>query len=187
MSCKKRGGQNVLQRAVQVDTRCYSQCIEASKRIRWDIDKDVMRERQLDFSKKFLPDGLSRVHQLEFLSEEEQKLSRTERGPLGERRKLERIPIIFRATFGATLAGLREGKVTEATMSECRLESHVLIPVNTYLELWLQTSLTAPRIFVELALSGWVREGRCGLGFLSLRPEDRLKLQEIIEDIERPS
>ena len=64
----------MLQRAVQVDTRCYSQCIEASKRIRWDIDKDVIRGRQLDFSKKFLPDGLSRVHQLEFLSEEEQKL-----------------------------------------------------------------------------------------------------------------
>src|SRR5688572_22419100 len=74
MSYKKRGGQNVLQKAVQADAGCYSQCIEASKRIRWDIDKDVIRGRQLDFSKTFLPDGLSRVHQLDFLSDEEQKL-----------------------------------------------------------------------------------------------------------------
>jgi hypothetical protein len=45
----------------------YAKCIEASKRIRWDIDRDVIRGRQFDFSKKFLPDGLSKVHELTFL------------------------------------------------------------------------------------------------------------------------
>jgi hypothetical protein len=30
-----------LQTVVQVDTGRYSQCIEASKRLRWDINKDV--------------------------------------------------------------------------------------------------------------------------------------------------
>jgi hypothetical protein len=64
----------MLQRAVQVDAGRYSQCIEASKRIRWDIDKDVIRGGQFDFSKKFLPDDLSKVHQLDFLSEDEQRL-----------------------------------------------------------------------------------------------------------------
>src|ERR1051325_7883235 len=60
------------QAAVQVNR--YSQCIEASKRIRWDIDKDVLRGAQLDFSKKFLPEGLSKVQHLDFLSEDEQRL-----------------------------------------------------------------------------------------------------------------
>jgi hypothetical protein len=106
---------------------------------------------------------------------------------LVERRDLKRIAVIFRATFGPTLAGLREGTVTEATMSGCLLESSVPVPVNTYLELWLQPSPTAPRIFVELAAVRWVRDGRCGIEFLSLRPEDRIKLQEILEIIERPS
>lgn len=64
----------MLQTAVQVDTGRYSQCIEASKRIRWDIDKDVIRGGQFDFSKNFLPDGLSKVHQLDVLSEDEQRL-----------------------------------------------------------------------------------------------------------------
>ena len=64
----------MLQTTFHVDADRYSQSIEASKRIRWDIDKDVIRGRQFDFSKKFLPDGLSKVHQLDFLSKNEQRL-----------------------------------------------------------------------------------------------------------------
>ena len=52
----------------------YAKCIEASKRIRWDIDRDVLRGRSLDTSKKFLPDGLSKVQGLGFLDAEAQRL-----------------------------------------------------------------------------------------------------------------
>jgi hypothetical protein len=57
-----------------IDTARYAKCIEVSKRIRWDIDNDVFRGRQFDFSKKFLPDGLSLVNQFDFLGMEEKKL-----------------------------------------------------------------------------------------------------------------
>jgi hypothetical protein len=49
----------------------YAKCIENSKRIRWDIDRDVMRGRSLDFKRKFLPDGLSMAARLSFLTEAE--------------------------------------------------------------------------------------------------------------------
>ena len=52
----------------------YAKCVEVSKRIRWDIDKDVFRGRQFDFSKKFLPDGLSQVDRLGFLDAGEKRL-----------------------------------------------------------------------------------------------------------------
>jgi hypothetical protein len=52
----------------------YAQCIEISKRVRWDIDKDIIRGREFDFSKKFLPDGISRIDRLDFLSEGERRL-----------------------------------------------------------------------------------------------------------------
>jgi hypothetical protein len=52
----------------------YAKCIEVSKRIRWDIDRDVVRARKFDYSKKFLPDGLSKIRQLEFLSADERRL-----------------------------------------------------------------------------------------------------------------
>jgi hypothetical protein len=57
-----------------IDSSRYAKCIAVSKRIRWDTDRDVIRGRQFDFTKKFLPDGLSRVAQLPFLSADEQRL-----------------------------------------------------------------------------------------------------------------
>ena len=64
-----------MQTAVQhTNVNRYARCVEVSKRVRWDIDRDVFRGRDLDFSKKFLPDGLSGVRDLVFLSGEEQRL-----------------------------------------------------------------------------------------------------------------
>jgi hypothetical protein len=58
----------------QTDTHRYAKCIEVSKRVRWDIERDVIRGREFDLTKKFLPDGLSRVQEMEFLTREEQRL-----------------------------------------------------------------------------------------------------------------
>ncbi len=55
-------------------TKRYAKCIEVSKRIRWDIDRDVIRGRKLDFTKKFLPDGLSMANRMDFLPPSEQRL-----------------------------------------------------------------------------------------------------------------
>jgi hypothetical protein len=52
----------------------YAKCIEVSKRIRWDIDRDVIRGRTFDLSQKFLPDGLSHIDRLTFLTGAEKKL-----------------------------------------------------------------------------------------------------------------
>src|SRR6187431_1634980 len=60
--------------AMQPTTAQYAKCIETSKRIRWDIDRDVIRGRSFDVSKKFLPDGLSKVATLTFLGAEERRL-----------------------------------------------------------------------------------------------------------------
>jgi hypothetical protein len=49
------------------DARRYAKAVEVSKRVRFDIDRDVIRGRQFDFNKKFLPDGLSRINALPFL------------------------------------------------------------------------------------------------------------------------
>ena len=46
----------------------YAKCIEVSKRIRWDIDRDVIRGRRFDIGKKFMPDGLSKIPALTFLN-----------------------------------------------------------------------------------------------------------------------
>jgi hypothetical protein len=54
-------------------TARYARCIEASKRIRWDIDGDVIRGRTFEFDRKFLPDRMSMVDRLGFLMSAEQR------------------------------------------------------------------------------------------------------------------
>jgi hypothetical protein len=55
-------------------TSRYARAISASRRVRWDIDADVIRGRQFDLSQRFLPNGLSRVDALTFLSDAERRL-----------------------------------------------------------------------------------------------------------------
>jgi hypothetical protein len=58
----------------QADVSRYAKVVEVSKRIRWDIERDVIRGRRFEYGKKFLPDGLSKVHELEFLGAGERRL-----------------------------------------------------------------------------------------------------------------
>ena len=46
------------------DSARYARCIQASKAVRWDIDKDVIKGRRFDVAKKYLPDGLSLAREL---------------------------------------------------------------------------------------------------------------------------
>lgn len=57
----------------EIDRERFARCIAASKRVRWDIDRDVIRGRGFDRQHKFLPDGLSLVEQLVFLSPGEKR------------------------------------------------------------------------------------------------------------------
>jgi hypothetical protein len=54
-----------------IDTPRYQNCIDASKRVRWDIESDVIRGRRFASFMKFLPDGLSFVQDLEGMKEED--------------------------------------------------------------------------------------------------------------------
>jgi hypothetical protein len=56
------------------DTARYAKCIEVSKRVRWDTERDVIRGRAFDFGKTFLPDGLSKAERLPFLSAGQRRL-----------------------------------------------------------------------------------------------------------------
>ncbi len=60
--------------APSIDNARYARCIETSKRIRWDIEQDIIRGRSFDLDKRFLPEGLARVSGLGFLSAGEQRL-----------------------------------------------------------------------------------------------------------------
>lgn len=57
-----------------VSTQRYAKCIEVSKRVRWDIERDVIRGRDFDTDHKFLPDGLSFADRIDSLTTGERRL-----------------------------------------------------------------------------------------------------------------
>ena len=54
-----------------VPSERFARCIASSKRVRWDIETDVIRGRRFDRANKLLPDGLSFANRLDFLSPDE--------------------------------------------------------------------------------------------------------------------
>jgi len=54
-------------------TNRYERCIAVSKRVRWDIEEDVIRGRSFDLMEKYLPDGLSMIEGFESLNESEKR------------------------------------------------------------------------------------------------------------------
>jgi hypothetical protein len=55
-------------------TQRYAKVIEVSKRVRWEIERDVIRGRRFDYGKPFLPPGLSLVDEIDFLSRDDRRL-----------------------------------------------------------------------------------------------------------------
>ncbi len=63
-----------MQANPQVDSSRYAKVIEVSRRVRWEIERDVIRGRRLDYTKPFLPAGLSLVDELDFLNAADRRL-----------------------------------------------------------------------------------------------------------------
>ena len=55
-------------------TARYAQVVRISKKSEWQIDRDLLKDRQFDFSRNFLPAGLSRVDTIPFLDASDQRL-----------------------------------------------------------------------------------------------------------------
>ena len=55
------------------DHERYARCIQSSKKVRWDVNKDVIRGRLFDTATKFLPDSLSLADEFTTLSANEKR------------------------------------------------------------------------------------------------------------------
>ena len=80
----------------------YAKCVEVSKRVRWDIDRDVIRGRRFDFDRKFLPDGISKVGRMSFLT-------------LGERRLMSQVQGRTYANMFGLVERFIGAKISEVT------------------------------------------------------------------------
>lgn len=93
----------------------YERCIEASKRIRWDPDRDVLRGRDLDFDRAFLPASLTRAGELPFLVARDARfLSHVQARTYANMRILAARFVAAKALDLGQAHGLRDGAAFEA-------------------------------------------------------------------------
>jgi hypothetical protein len=57
--------------ATDAEVMRYARCIEVSKRVRWDIENDVIQGRTFDMTQAFLPDGFTKMKHFGFLPAQE--------------------------------------------------------------------------------------------------------------------
>lgn len=62
---------NAITKTTDIDR--YARCINASKRVRWDTEADVIRGRSFGRAEKYLPDGLSLIPEFTTLSDDEKR------------------------------------------------------------------------------------------------------------------
>lgn len=60
--------------AITTPTARYAKVIEVSRRVNWDTDRDLLRGRRFDYTKTFLPSGLSLANEIPFLTPDDQRL-----------------------------------------------------------------------------------------------------------------
>ena len=66
---------NAIPTPVSHDPGSYQRSIQASKRVHWEIDRDVIRGRAFDLGHKFLPDGLTLIEGFVTLSPDERRFA----------------------------------------------------------------------------------------------------------------
>ena len=59
---------------VTPESNRYAKAVEVSKRVRWEIERDVIKGRHFNFGNKFLPDGLSRLDRSSLANPAERRL-----------------------------------------------------------------------------------------------------------------
>jgi hypothetical protein len=64
----------VLSSPEQSRTARYAQVVRLSKKSEWQIDRDLLRDREFDFNRNFLPAGLSRVDTIPYLTTRDSRL-----------------------------------------------------------------------------------------------------------------
>lgn len=62
-----------MQTAERPFDKNYAKCIEVSKRVRWEMDRDIFQDRDFELDKKFLPDDITLMEQFDFLDPSEKR------------------------------------------------------------------------------------------------------------------
>lgn len=102
-----------------------------------------------------------------------------------EHRQHERFPAHFRSAFSSVNRVEGEGTVVDLSLRGCGIVCHTAIHPGTTLTLRIHVPDPETTLTVQQAVVRWCRDGRIGLEFLSLPPDEWARLQRLVKELTR--
>ena len=98
-----------------------------------------------------------------------------------EQRQHTRLAVRYLASFSAPI-GSGEGFILDLSLQRCCMRAtSTPVQVRRYLQLRIMPSHSDMLILIDLAAVLWVRGQKCGIHFLSLRPDQQERLARLID------
>jgi hypothetical protein len=101
-----------------------------------------------------------------------------------DKRQHPRFPAKFHSSFTSVTVVSGEGNVVELSLRGCCVESKTPVHSGSTLTIRVHMLPDEAPITVREAVVRWTREGRFGIEFLSLVPEEWVRLQQTVAQLE---
>ena len=101
-----------------------------------------------------------------------------------DKRQFSRFPARFHSSFTSVTVVSGEGHVVDLSLRGCCVECKTSVHPGSTLTLRMHVLPDEPPITILEAVVRWTREGRFGIEFLSLVPEEWTSLQHAVTQLE---
>ena len=102
-----------------------------------------------------------------------------------DNRKEPRFPVHFRSSFSSANIVSGMGVLSDLSSGGCRIVSATQVEPGTTLALRIEVMDEEPPLHIKQVVVRWCRNGRFGVEFISLAPEDWARLQLAVKELER--
>jgi hypothetical protein len=102
-----------------------------------------------------------------------------------DQRQQPRIPVRFHSSFSSVNLVQGEGTLIDLSLRGCGVLSSVDILPGTTLQLRIETAGKQGLLTIGQAVVRWYCNGRAGLEFLSMQPDEWARLQAVVKERDR--
>lgn len=102
-----------------------------------------------------------------------------------DQRHYPRFPVHFRSSFSSVNRVGGDGTIVDLSLRGCGIVGSTVVHPGTTMELRIHTSATDAPLIIQQGVVRWCRDGRIGLEFISIQPEEWTRLQSIVKELTR--
>ncbi len=102
-----------------------------------------------------------------------------------DQRRHQRVSVRFHSSFSSVNRVEGEGHVVDLSLRGCGILTQAAVHPGTTLTVRMHQAPDEAALTVQQAVVRWCRNGRIGLEFVTLQPDEWVRLQAIVKDLTR--